>query len=106
LVDVLNTNSKNKEKDGWYKQRERGRVNQSLLQKNQRAEVENNLHMVQYSTISGVSKESVGNNIITNFQHALGLSKARLTQVIRNFIVNGVVTNRKEREDKESSVFT
>ena len=62
--------------------------------------------MVQYSTISGVAKESVGNNIITNFRHAWGLSKAGLTKVIRNFIMNGGVTNRKEREDKGGSVFT
>ena len=62
--------------------------------------------MVQYSSISGVAKESVGNNIITNFRHAWGLSKAGLTKVIRNFIMNGGVTNRKERENKGGSVFT
>ena len=62
--------------------------------------------MVQYSTISGVAKESVGYNIITNFRHVWGLSKAELTKVVRNFIMNGGVTNRKERKDKGSSVFT
>ena len=62
--------------------------------------------MVQYSTISGVSKDSVGNNIIINFRHAWGLSKAGITKVIRNFIMNGGVTNRREREDKGASVFT
>ena len=62
--------------------------------------------MVQYSTISGVSKESVGNNSIINFRHAWGLSKAGITKVIRNFIMNGSVTNRKEGEDKGGSVFT
>ena len=61
--------------------------------------------MVQYSTISGISNESVRNNIITNFRHAWGLNKAGLTTVVRKLIMNGDVTNRKEREDKRSSVF-
>ena len=69
-------------------------------------EVETNLLMVQYPTISGDSKDSVGNNIITKFRHVWGLSKAGLTNIIRNFIVNEGVTNRKEREDKGGSVFT
>ena len=38
------------------------------FQKKQRTEVETNLLMVQYSSISGVAKESVGKNIITNFR--------------------------------------
>ena len=57
--------------------------------------------MVQYSTIGGVAKESVGNNIITNFRHAWGLSKAGLTKVIRNFIVNGGLTKRKKGKIRE-----
>ena len=62
--------------------------------------------MVNYSTISGVAKELIRNNIITKFWYAQGLSKAGLTNVIRNFIVNGGLTKRKEREDKGGSVFT
>ena len=57
--------------------------------------------MVQYSTISGVAKESVGNNVITNFRHAWGLSKAGLTKVIRNFIVDGGLTKRKKGKIRE-----
>ena len=48
----------------------------------------------------------MGNNIITKFRHAWGLSKARLTKVIQNFSMNGGVPNKKEREDKGGSVFT
>ena len=91
--------------DCGSREKEEGSINYGF-QKKQRTEVETNLLMVQYSSISGVAKESVGNNIITNFRHAWGLSKAGLTKVIRNFIMNGGVTNRKERENKGGSVFT
>ena len=87
-------------------ERERKRKDQSIMASQKKTEVETNLLMVQYFTISGVSKESVENNIITNFRHAWGLSKAELTKVIRNFIMNGGVPNRKEREDKGGLVVT
>ena len=48
----------------------------------------------------------MGNNIIKKFRHAWGLSKAGLTKVIRNFIMNGGVPNKKEREHNGASVFT
>ena len=91
--------------DGGSREKEEGSTNCGFKRK-QRTEVETNLLMVQYSTISGVSNESVGNNIITNFRHAWRLSKVGLTKVIQKFIMNGGVTNRKEREDKGGSVFT
>ena len=90
--------------NGGSGEKEEGTINCGF--QNKRTEVETNLLIVQYSTISGVSNESVGNNIIVNFRNAWGLSKAGITKVIRNFIMNGSVTNRKEREDKRGSVFT
>ena len=51
---------------------ERKRKDQSTIasQKKQGTELETNLLIVQYSTISGVAEDSIGNNIITNFRHA------------------------------------
>ena len=90
--------------DGGSRENEKGSINYGFKKK--RTDIETNLLMVQYSTISGVVKESVGNNIITNFRHAWGWSKAGLTKVIRNFIVNGGLTKRKERKNNGGSVFT
>ena len=80
--------------DGGKREKEEGSINYGFQKK---TEVKTNLLMVQYFTISGVSKESVENNIITNFRHAWGLSKAGLTKVIQNFIMNGGVPNRKRK---------
>ena len=54
--------------DGGSGEKEEGSISYGF--QNKRTEVETNLLMVQYSIISGVSKESVGNNIIVNFRHA------------------------------------
>ena len=69
-MDSLNTNT-NKSK-GYMMQVERKRKDQSTIasQKKQGTELETNLLIVQYSTISGVAEDSIGNNIITNFRHA------------------------------------
>ena len=56
--------------------------------------------------ISGFLKESTGPNIISNVRHAWGISKAGFSKIIRGFLSNGGDTNRKERDDKGSSVFT
>ena len=67
ITDLLNMNT-NKRK-GWMAEAERKRKGQSIMASKKRTEAETNLLMVQYSIISGVAKESVGNNIITNFRY-------------------------------------
>ena len=62
--------------------------------------------LIQYDNISGLPKVSTAPNIISNFSHAWRISKAGFSKVVRGFLSNGGDTNRKERDDKGSSVFT
>ena len=62
--------------------------------------------LIQYANISGLPKVSTAPNIISNFSHAWRISKAGFSKVVRGFLSNGGDTNRKERDDKGSSVFT
>ena len=62
--------------------------------------------LIQYVIISGIPKESTGEKIISNFRHTWGISKTRFSIVVRGFLSNSGDTNRKVKDDKDSSVFT
>lgn len=104
-MNFLNLNTTKKIIGGATREKEEESIYFCFL-KETKNESRKNLMLVQYSTISGVAKESVRNNIIRRFQYVWGLIKAGFSKVIRNFIANGGVTTRKEGDDKEGSVFT
>ena len=104
-----NTKQNNTEQKGWVLKAERevNDENEYIINKKQKTGNEATLLMMEYSILSGLSRDVVvRNNPFEDLAHGYGMTRQGMTELFKRVVYNTGNAERKQRRDKVMSVFT